>query len=89
MSHDQAGPAPSGRTQVTIGKYLTCAGSLTTPPCTGAIRWFLLPQIITIDPTTVQHMHDLITSFPGYGGYRDNNRPVQPLGSRIVESRVG
>jgi Eukaryotic-type carbonic anhydrase len=62
-----AGPASSGRTQVTIGKYLTYPGSLTTPPYTGGIPWFLLPQIITIDPTTIQHMHDLITCFPGYG----------------------
>ena len=69
-----AGPAPSGRTQVTIGKYLTYPGSLTTPPCTGGIRWFLLPQIMTIDPATIQNMHDLIASFPGYGGYPDNNR---------------
>jgi hypothetical protein len=30
----------------------------------GRIRWFLLPQIITIDPATVQRMHDLIASFP-------------------------
>ena len=62
MSHDQAGAAPSGRTQVTIGKYLTYAGSLTTPPYTGGIRWFLPPQIITIDPAAVQHMP--ISSLP-------------------------
>jgi hypothetical protein len=65
-----AGPAPSGRTQVTIGKYFTYAGSLTTPPCTDGIRWFRLPQIITIDPAAVQHMHDLIASFPGYAATR-------------------
>ena len=28
------------------------------------IRWFPLPQIMTIDPATIQHMHDLIASFP-------------------------
>jgi hypothetical protein len=55
----------------------------------GGIRWFPLPQIMTSDPPTIQHMPDLIASFPGYGGYPDNNRPLQPLGSRIVEGRVG
>jgi carbonic anhydrase len=84
----RAGSARSRHHRVTIGQYLTYTGSLTTPPCTGGIRWFLLAKIITIDPATVHHMHALISTFPGYGSYPDNNRPVQPLGSRTVESSV-
>ena len=77
------------RTRATVAKYLTYTGSLTTPPCSGGVHWFLLPQVITIDPDTVQEMHALVATFPGYGGFPDNNRPVQPLGSRTVANAGG
>src|SRR5664279_3480154 len=69
-------------TRAKVSKYLTYTGSLTTPPCTGGVQWFLLPRAITIDTTTVDDFHALIGTFPGDGGYPDNNRPVQPLGTR-------
>jgi len=71
-----------------IPSYLTYTGSLTTPPCTGGVQWFLVPGILGVDQATVQRLHHLIASFPGYEGYPDNNRPVQPVGSRVVECRV-
>jgi carbonic anhydrase len=71
-----------------IPSYLTYTGSLTTPPCTTGVRWFLVPGLIGLDPASVQRLHTLIASFPGYDGYPDNNRPVQPLGSRTVEHRI-
>jgi hypothetical protein len=39
---------------------------------------------MTIDPATIQHMHDLIASFPGYDGYPDNTalRPAWPAPGR-------
>src|SRR5512144_1456187 len=70
-----------------IPRYLTYTGSLTTPPCTGGVRWFLLPRIIGMDRASIQRLHALVASFPGYHGYPDNNRPVQPVGSRVVERR--
>jgi carbonic anhydrase len=70
-----------------ISDYLTYPGSLTTPPCTGGVRWFLVPGLLGVDAASAQRLHALIASFPGYHGYPDNNRPVQPLGSRIVERR--
>ena len=36
----------------------------------------------------VRHMDTLVASFPGYGGYPNDNRPLQPLGSRTVERRA-
>ena len=71
-------------TRAKVSKYLTYTGSLTTPPCTGGVQWFLLPRAITIDPDTVDDFHALVATFPGDGGYPDNNRPVQPLGARTV-----
>ena len=76
-------------TRATVSKYLTYTGSLTTPPCTGGVQWFLLPQVITIDTTAVDDLHALIATFPGYGSYPDNNRPVQPLGTRTVATAGG
>ena len=85
-----AGPARFGDNRVTIDKYLTYTGSLTTPPCTGGVGWYLLPRtVITVNPEDVDQLHELIAAFPGYQGYPDNNRPVQPLGDRIVTSTKG
>jgi len=72
-----------------ISRYFTYTGSLTTPPCTGGVRWLVVPSTIRIDLRSVRHMHDIVADFPGYGGYPNNNRPLQPLGSRTVERRVG
>lgn len=35
----------------------------------------------------IERMHTLVAEFPGYDGYPDNNRPVQPLGARTVQRR--
>jgi carbonic anhydrase len=72
-----------------ISHYFTYTGSLTTPPCTGGVRWLVVPSTIRIDLRSVRHMHELVAAFPGYGGYPNNNRPLQPLGSRTVERRAG
>jgi hypothetical protein len=49
----------------------------------GGIRWFPLPHIMTNDPPTIQHVPDLIASFPGYGRHhfvaRDDRWRGQPL----------
>jgi carbonic anhydrase len=82
------GAAGSGGHRV-IPRYFTYTGSLTTPPCTGGVRWLVVPSTIRIDLRSVRHMHELVASFPGYGGYPNNNRPLQPLGSRTVERRAG
>jgi hypothetical protein len=48
----------------------------------------LVPGLLSVDAESVHRLHALIASFPGYDGYPDNNRPVQPLGSRTVTQRV-
>ncbi len=59
--------------------FLHYAGSLTTPPCTEGIRWFVLTTPITA--STGQ-----ITAYVATGlGHTD--RPIQPLGGRVI--RVG
>src|SRR5512144_1614627 len=82
----QAAPSTAGK-ETDVGQKasaavdLTYTGSLTTPPCTGGVRWFLLPRSIGVDRASVRRLHALVASFPGYHGYPDNNRLVQPVGS--------
>jgi carbonic anhydrase len=71
---------------VTIRDYATYAGSLTTPPCTEGVRWFVLTATTDVFTRTVARLHSLVAAFPGYEG-RDNNRPLQPLDERTVLHR--
>lgn len=59
--------------------YYTFIGSLTTPPCTEGVTWFVLKNPVEISGDQVdQFMHF----------YKNNARPVQPLSGRVVsESR--
>jgi carbonic anhydrase len=64
--------------------YYTYAGSLTTPPCTEGVRWFVLKRPVQVSADTVELFHDLIGEFPEYDGYDQNKRPVRPLNGRII-----
>ncbi len=57
--------------------YATYDGSLTTPPCTEGIRWFVLknPGAVTGEE---------MGAFVSLPGMTPTNRPVQPLGARTV-----
>jgi carbonic anhydrase len=52
-------------------------GSLTTPPCTEGVRWFLMREPVELGT-------DQIAAFEA--AYSGNNRPVQPLNDRTVET---
>jgi len=59
--------------------YYTFTGSLTTPPCSEGVTWFVLK-------TPVELSDAQISRFAHF--YKHNARPVQPLGERVVsESR--
>lgn len=57
--------------------YYAFRGSLTTPPCSEGVRWFVLKTPMTLTP-------DEITTFARL--YPMNARPVQPLNGRPIES---
>jgi carbonic anhydrase len=56
--------------------YYTFTGSLTTPPCTENVRWFVLK-------TPVEASEAQLKAFGAH--YAHNNRPVQPLNARVIE----
>jgi carbonic anhydrase len=55
--------------------YYTFEGSLTTPPCSEGVRWFVLKKPATLSPQE-------ITAFAKI--YPMNARPVQPVNGREV-----
>jgi carbonic anhydrase len=55
--------------------YYTFSGSLTTPPCSEDVTWFVLKQPATISAEEIERFSRL---------YRDDARPTQPLYDRIV-----
>jgi carbonic anhydrase len=56
--------------------YFTFPGSLTTPPCSEGVTWFLLRTPLRVSKKEV-------ASFSAV--YPDNSRPVQPLNGRAVQ----
>ena len=55
--------------------YYTFSGSLTTPPCSEDVTWFVLKHPTTISPEEIQRFSQF---------YRDDARPTQPLYDRVV-----
>lgn len=55
--------------------YYTYSGSLTTPPCTESVTWFVLKHPMTVSAAEIEQFSKL---------YRNNARPTQPLYDRVV-----
>jgi carbonic anhydrase len=72
---------------VTVDSFYRYSGSLTTPGCTENVLWSVLAEGGRVSKGAVTRFHQLISEFPGYGGYPNNNRPLQPLNGRAVALR--
>jgi carbonic anhydrase len=55
--------------------YYTFSGSLTTPPCSEDVTWFVLKHPTTVSAAEIKQFSQL---------YRNDARPTQPLYDRIV-----
>jgi len=64
-----AGLLPSDR------GYYTFTGSLTTPPCSEDVTWFVLKHPVTVSAAEIEQFSKL---------YRHDARPTQPLYGRVV-----
>ncbi|MCM3704645.1 MULTISPECIES: carbonic anhydrase [Cytobacillus] len=56
-------------------KLFSYNGSLTTPPCSEGVKWFVLEQSIELSK---EQINDFGSIFP------NNSRPIQPLNERTV-----
>jgi carbonic anhydrase len=77
---------PVEGSNVVVTRYYTYPGSLTTPGCTEGVRWVVLKDTLGVSTKATERLHELISGFPGYDGYENNNRPTQPLNDRVIES---
>ena len=77
---------PVEESATAVERYHTYPGSLTTPGCGEGVRWIVLKDGLGVSPTATDRLHELISDFPGYDGYDNNNRPTQPLNDRVIES---
>jgi len=59
--------------------FFAYEGSLTTPPCSEGVRWFVIDTPGTVSKAQVERFLGLV---------HENARPVQPLGGRMVEHRM-
>jgi carbonic anhydrase len=57
--------------------FYTYAGSLTTPPCSEGITWYVLKTPIELSPAQ-------IAAFTKLEHLAHTNRPIQSLGARVV-----
>jgi carbonic anhydrase len=55
--------------------YYTFSGSLTTPPCSENVTWFVLKHPVTVTGEEIEQFAKL---------YRHDARPIQPLYDRVV-----
>jgi carbonic anhydrase len=74
---------------VRVESFFAYPGSLTTPGCTENVRWSVLSDAGQVSRAAVARFHDVISRFANYGGYPNNNRPLQPLNGRVVEFHRG
>lgn len=56
--------------------YYNFAGSLTTPPCSEEVNWFVLKAPVEMSAAQLKQFHTL---------YKHNARPVQALHGRVVK----
>lgn len=56
--------------------YYRFNGSLTTPPCTEGVRWFVIKQPATVSSQQLAKFNHVM--------HHPNNRNVQPLNARLV-----
>jgi carbonic anhydrase len=57
--------------------YYTFAGSLTTPPCSEDVTWFVMKHPVTVSSAEISQFAKL---------YRNDARPTQPLNDRVVQA---
>ena len=55
--------------------YYTFFGSLTTPPCSEDVTWFVLKHPVSVSAAEIEQFSKL---------YRNDARPTQPLDGRVV-----
>ena len=79
-------PVRKTNTGGVLESYYNYEGSLTTPPCSEGVRWFVAKDVITVSEESLKTFRSIIGKFPSYNNFQYNYRTPQPLNSREVRS---
>jgi carbonic anhydrase len=58
-------------------------GSLTTPPCSETVTWWVLNNPLSISPEQYQRLREKYKELPETD-HGSNNRPTQPINERLI-----
>jgi len=61
-----------------VSHYYHYVGSLTTPPCSEDVQWYILKDTKNISSEQLKRFRKF---------YIDNERPIQPTNARVIESK--
>lgn len=74
--HATEGPSLNLSTALPVKQgYYHFAGSLTTPPCSEEVNWFVVKSPIELSAAQLKQFHHI---------YQHNARPIQKLNHRVV-----
>eukprot|EP01017_Pseudomicrothorax_dubius_P034491 TRINITY_DN4735_c0_g1_i3.p1 TRINITY_DN4735_c0_g1~~TRINITY_DN4735_c0_g1_i3.p1 ORF type:complete len:345 (+),score=61.41 TRINITY_DN4735_c0_g1_i3:67-1101(+) len=65
--------------------YYSYPGSLTTPPCTERVNWYVVEQTIKVPSSQMAQFNNLWKLNPQFAGGSGNNRIIMPLNERTVK----
>jgi len=65
-------------------EYYTYQGSLTTPPCTEGVQWFVMKTPLGITQAQLDTVQTIFQKNTAFAGGNGNNRAVQPTNGRTV-----
>ncbi len=65
-------------------KYYTYRGSLTTPPCSEVVDWYVMKKPVGISQEQMETFKTILTD-TSLDHYPFNNRPLQNLNKRVIE----
>lgn len=68
--------------------YYTYSGSLTTPPCSEGVRWFVAKDVVDVSQAAVVAMQARVARFPTHAGYPFNARPPQAVNGRRIRETI-
>ena len=66
------------------GEYFNYEGSLTTPPCSETVNWFVMKTVLGMSSQQVDLVQAIFQKRTDFAGGNGNNRVVQPLYNRNV-----
>jgi len=66
------------------GEYFSYKGSLTTPPCSETVQYFVMKDRLGVTKEQLATIQNLFAKNSAFAGGNGNNRPVQPLNNREV-----